>query len=78
MLDLLKDSLGSPSFKFFVNNSRNVNKYGLMICISPSSVVSFALFIAFEHERTLLFLLTHTNGILEPFDTFSRGVVSVK
>ena len=75
-MDLLKDSLGSPSLKIFVNN---INKYGLMIFISPSSVVSFALFIAVGHERTLsFFLLIHTNGISEPFGMFSRGAVSVK
>ena len=77
-LDLLKDWLGSLSLKLFVNNNRNTNKYGLMICISPSSVMSFAFFIAFELEHTLSFLLTHTIGILKPFDMFSRDVVSVK
>ena len=44
-LNLLKDSLGSPGLKFSVNNNRNINKYGLMICISPSSVVSSVFFL---------------------------------
>ena len=76
-MGLLKYSLGFPSLKIFVNHNRKINKYGLMICISPSSVVSFALFIAFKHERTLSFLLTHTTGIPEPFGMFNRGAISV-
>jgi len=43
-LGFLKDSFGSLSLKIFVNHNHNINKYGLMICISPSSVVSFTFY----------------------------------
>ena len=53
-LDFLRDSLGSPSIKIFVNHNHNINKYEFMICISPSSVLSFAFFIVLKnvHSRS--------------------------